>query len=385
MLHSHPRNYFFKTGIGKTKRKFGRYFDVNWEANYIRDDVSRMYARYYIRGVSGPNGFLDRVFTTENPLFRLQGVRLAQQMRGQEFIPNGSDIARVPFRPVAGISSGGDSSFTAEMFCLALEERRKHGYIFETDQILFVSFSGSDLNKEDTLGGRRFVRYLKQKYPQLPIVLLKSHISTRDYRKLIASMRGMVPKREHTDNVLVALDFYKASLMNQIAEAYNFLNADTANLTEEAMGEITDGTGGFGNISFTRVPKSILLKMMDVLAIPEDLGRNALDTCTGVHKTEQYLSGRKPKFVSDLKFFEILDYVILLVFLGKSPKDIQKSTGHSMQFVQNVYRRCQLSFLREKIGGHIFQERWEDGFKKERSGFFRDVYQKKLLLRSFSL
>ena len=68
-VESHPRNYFQKTNIGSTRRKFGYFTDVNWKPQ-IDEQKAREYCVRFVQELIEQNGYLDAAFSTTNPIFR---------------------------------------------------------------------------------------------------------------------------------------------------------------------------------------------------------------------------------------------------------------------------------------------------------------------------
>lgn len=344
-IKNHPRNYFQKTGIGEDGRRFGTFDDINWTPRIDEHEAAR-YCTAFLSELTRLDGYLDTAFSTHNPILR------AHPRPG-----------RLPFRAVLGISSGADSSMTAEVLCRALAVRYKAGIRFPTDQILLVSFRGTAFNGADSEGGMRFGEYLKQKYPMLPIVLTQIEVGTDDYTRLLEHVAPLVPDEEVTTNVRVSLDFHKPALLNQVAEAYNFLLVETTNLTEEALGETADGTGGYGHLNVPVLPKSFVYRTLDHLGTPEHLGRNSVDTCTKENKMRQYIAGECPPSITTVQFFDVIDRIILMFLSGHSADRIIKETGHTERFVQNTLRRIHLALHREKLGGYPFTPEWRNNFR----------------------
>jgi hypothetical protein len=184
-----------------------------------------------------------------------------------------------------------------------------------------------------------------------------------------------VPPSEITSNLFIPHDFHKAGVLNQAAEAFNFLNVDTTNLKEVALGEATDDTGGYGHISLASgLPKSMIYQLLNFLGIPENFGRASIDTCTHQNKMHQYLDGDNDGHVSTESFFRAIDKVILMLALDFPLGRIVEETMHAERFAHHVAQRMCLTLSREKMGGYPISDFWQDHYSADIRNYRNQFY-----------
>lgn len=307
---------------------------------------------------------LDALFTSNNPSYRV-GEILGREINDNDTIESiileeERETTTMPFRPIFGISGGVDSAAVAVMVCETYQEMRlkQDRANLERDRITILNLKGDIFNPFDADKGEEFVRgFLLKKYEDVPIDFkVIEEVNGEDYRKLIESCRG----NDVQINCNLTPDYFKSAATSNIAEMLGHRSIDTTNLTEEFMGEVTDGTGGLAQFWPLPLPKSMLYVLHRYFGTPKEHHGIALDTCQGGEKLKNYFRGSDRDFegVEPVSVFCAIDKVLTAAndnSNGTYPtvNEVIQRTGQHPEIVRNIIRRSAANIRRINLGGRV--------------------------------
>lgn len=248
-------------------------------------------------------------------------------------------------RAVVGLSGGLDSCVSAWFVANAMFRGINRGSS-ENSRLVLMTFNG--MSQEDLEYGRRFGVDLKERFREIDVRYVE-----RDIRSLIDSIHSFTDDMVQNTN---GRKVYPGELATRLIDLLTLEYADktshcgieSTNGSEIVLGEIVLGAG----LEYS--PISDLYKSQ-VFDIGESLGmpryiieRNPVNSTFGTDKIKSYF-GEIPEGLNARDVYAVLDPVLFHIFDKKmKPREIAQKLGHSLEFVENVYRRVKNQDHRRK-------------------------------------
>jgi len=250
-------------------------------------------------------------------------------------------IKRVTFedkdlRAVIGLSGGLDSCVSAWLVARAMQRGIERG-TSDSGRLALITFDG--MSKEDLEYGRQFGEDMIRDFPGLDIQYVE-----RDLRPMMSSIHrftdGLVSETKGTKRYPGELATRLIDLLTlEYADKAGHCGIDSTNGSEIVLGEIVLGAG-LEYSPICDIYKSQVFDLGDRLGMPSYvIDRNPINSTFGTDKIHSYF-GEIPEGLGAREVYGVVDPVLYHIWdLKLKPEEIIGKTGHSLEFLKNLYKR----------------------------------------------